>query len=259
MVKKILSIIAWVITGAALIVLFVFAHKGFTNAPLQGVVFNLERQGDKGFVEKDTVIANIEDLCGIRNHASIGSVDLMKIQKLLSNSPWIESSSAFIGLNDTLMISAKEYIPIVRIFNKKGQSVYVTRDGAILPSSKIYTPRLIIANGNFEFPTSDSSAQLSDTSYAESGISETLAITKAVLADDFLRGSIGQIYRNERKQYEIMVNSLPARVIVGDTVNIKQKMSRLHTLLEKHSGTDELLGYKTLDLRYNNQIVCTKK
>lgn len=259
MVKKILSIVAWGITGAALIVLFVFAHKGFVKTPLQGVVFNLERQGNKGFVEKDTMIANIEALCGIHEQASIGSVDLMKIQKLLSKSPWIESSSAYIGLNDTLMVRAKEYSPIVRIFNKKGQSVYVTREGAILPSSKVHTPRLIIASGNYEFPTGEQSTQLSDTSYAESGINETLAITKAVLADNLLRSSVGQIFRNEKGQYEIMVNSLPARVIVGDTVNIHQKMNRLHILLEKHSGTDELTGYKTLDLRYKNQIVCTKK
>lgn len=258
MVKKILSIVVWVITGAALVALFVFARQGFIKTPLQGVVFDLERQGNKGFVEKDTAIANIEELCGIHEHASIGSVDLMKIQKLLNSNPWVESASAYIGLNDTLMVKAKEYCPIARVFNDNGKSVYVTREGVILPSNKIYTPRLIIASGNYQFPTGEDSAQLTDSAYAESGISETLAITKAVLADDFLRGSVGQIYRNNKKQYEITVNSLPARVIVGDTTNIKQKMSRLRTLLEKHSGTEELTGYKTLDLRYKNQIVCTK-
>ena len=259
MVKKILSIVAWVITGAALVTLFVFARNGFTHTPLKGVVFNLERQGDKGFVDKDSLIANIEEISGINDQAIIGSVDLMKIQKLLNNSPWIESASAYIGLNDTLMVNAKEYQPIVRIFNKKGQSVYVTRDGAILPSNKVHTPRLIIANGNYEFATWGHSTWLSDTTYAESGIDETLTITKAILADKFLRGNVGQIYRNDKKQYEIMVNGLQAKVIVGDTVNIEKKMSRLRTLLERLSGTEELAGLKTMDLRYKNQIVCTKQ
>ena len=259
MVKKILSIIAWVITGAALIVLFVVAYKGYSNTPLKGIAFNLERHADKGFIEKDSTIVAIEELCGIRKHATIKSVDMLKIQQLLKSSPWIENTSAYIGLNDTLIIKAKEYDPILRVFNKKGRSVYVTEAGDILPSSPTYTPRLIIASGNYDFATSKGSQRLSDTAFSTTGLDETLAITKAILNDDFLKGSIGQIYRNEKRQYEVVVNGLTARVLVGDTTAINDKMAKLSTLLEKYSGTEELNAYKTLDLRYKNQIVCTKK
>lgn len=243
MVKKILSIAAWIITGAALIVLFVFAYRGYIKAPLQGVTFNLEREGNKGFVEKDTTIAAVETLCKISQHNAIGNIDMLKVQKLLASNPWIESASAYIGLNDTLVIQAKEYKPILRIFDQGRHSVYVTAEGVIIPTSPKYTPRLIIASGHYTLPE---------------GVDETLAIAKAIQKDEYLTGSIGQIYRNSNKQYEIMVNSLPGRVIVGDTTAIDNKLSRLHTLLEKYNGTEELMCYKTMDLRYKNQIVCTK-
>ena len=259
MVKKILSIVLWVITGAALVMLFVFGRKWYLDTPLQGVVFQLDRHDTKGFVEKDTVIAYAEAICDIQHQAAIGNVDMMKIKRLLGDNPWIESSSAYIGLNDTLFIKAKEHSPVLRVYNKDGRSVYVTEEGSIIPSSPIYTPRLIIANGDFHFPTSEGNASLSDTIYAESGLAEALAIALALRNNPFLNSNVGQIYKNNRNEYELMVNSLSARVILGDTIGVSTKLARLGTLLEKYSGTEALNGYKTLDLRYKNQIVCTKK
>lgn len=259
MVKKILCIVLWILTGAAILTLFIFGRKWYLDTPLQGVVFNLDRINAKGFVEKDTIVAYAEAICDLEHQASIGSIDLMKIQRLLRDNPWIESSSAFIGLNDTLIIKAREHSPVLRLYNQEGHSVYVTEEGMLIPSSPKYTPRMIIANGNYHFPTGPCSASLSDTIYDTSGIKETLAIAKALRKDPFLSGTIGQIYRNSNNEYELSVNSLSARVLLGDTVAVERKLARLGTLIEKYSGTEELKGYKTLDLRYKNQIVCTKK
>ncbi|MBR4392333.1 MAG: hypothetical protein IKT08_09555 [Bacteroidales bacterium] len=259
MVKKILCIVLWVITGVALVVLFAFGRKGYLETPLKGIAFQLERPEAKGFVEKDSVIAHIEDICGLERHATIASIDMMKIQKLLTSSPWIESASAYIGLNDTLIVTAKEHCPVLRVYNQKGQSVYVTEDGAVIPSSPIYTPRMIIASGRYDFPTGKSGSSLADSIYATSGISETLAIVMALRNDPFLSGNVGQIYKNANNEYELMVNNVSASVLLGDTCAVNHKLSRLHTLLEKYSGTETLNDYKTLDLRYKNQIVCTKK
>lgn len=259
MVKKILSIVLWVITGAALVTLFVFGRKWYLDTPLQGVVLQLDRHDTRGFVEKDTIIAYAEAICGIEHQASIGNIDMMKIKRLLSENPWIESSSAFISLNDTLFIKAKEHSPVLRVYNNEGHSIYVTEDGNIIPSSPVFTPRLIIANGDFQFPVSKDNANLNDTLYAQSGLSEALAIALALRNDRFLNSNVGQIYKNKNNEYELMVNNLSARVIIGDTIAVSTKLSRLGTLLEKYSGTDALKDYKTLDLRYKNQIVCTKK
>lgn len=257
--KKVLSIILWSITGIALVALFILGRKWYLETPLKGVVFHLDRSNGNGFVEKDSVIAYTEAICDLQHQASIASIDLMKIERLLNNNPWIETSSAFIGLNDTLTIKAIEHQPVLRVYNQEGRSMYVTKEGILFPTSPDFTPRIIIANGNYDFPTSKGNAKISDTLYAASGIEETLAIAMALQKDDFLNSSIGQIYRNQNNQYELSVNNLSAKVILGDTIAVDRKLARLKSLIEKYSGTEELTGYKTLDLRYNNQIVCTKK
>ena len=257
MVKKILSIILWVVTGGALVVLFAFGRKTYLNTPLKGINFSFEQANSKGCVEKDTLLSYIEALCDIQHEAKISSINMMGIKKLLCDNPWIEQASGYIGLNDTLTLKAKEYKPALRVFNKEGKSVFVSEKGIIIPFSPKHSPRLIIANGDFDFPTPKQNACMTDSIYAPTGISEALHIATAINNDPFLSGSIGQIYKND-KEYELVVNDLPARAVLGDTCATNDKLSRLRTLLEKYSGTHELLPYKSLNLKYKNQIVCTK-
>ena len=258
MVKKILKIALWVITGAALAALFVFGRKWYLETPLKGIVFQLERDRDNGFVEEDSVMSYVEALCDIKHQAAIATIDMMQIRTFLDDNPWIEKSSAYIGLDDTLVIQAKEYDPVLRVFNQDKRSVYVTTDGVIIPSSPNYTPHLIIASGDFTFPTPQESASVTDSIYADTGLPEALAIAIAIRNNQAAAKHIGQIYKDIDNKYELMVNNLPARVILGDTCMVANKLTRLGILMEKFGGTEELDKYKTLDLKYKNQIVCTK-
>ena len=258
MVKKILSIILWTITGAALIVLFVFGRNWYLESPLKGINLSLERNHMNGFVERDSLFAQAESICDLAHQNNISNVDLQRINKLLTDNPWIESGNAYIDLNDTMVIKAKEYEPVLRVFGNDGRSVYITAEGVIIPSSVRYTPHLIIASGNFNIPAPHRNANVNDSVYSSTGLAEALILSQAVESDTYLASHIGQIYRNEDGDFELTVNNLPPKVIVGDISNIKHKLSRLRALLEKYNNTEELVNYKTLDLKYKNQIVCTK-
>ena len=258
MVKKILRIVLWVITGAALVLLFIFGRNGYLHTPLKGIDFQLERSHSQGFVQKDSILRNMESICDLQHRNDISHIDLLRIQKLLSGNPWIQESSAYIGLNDSLIINAREYEPMVRVFNRRGRSIYITGEGIVIPSSPYYTPRTLIASGNFDFPLPSSRVSVTDSLYAQSGLAEALAITKAIRRDAFLNGNIGQLVKNADNEYELMVNNLTATVLLGDTCHLDSKLGRLRIMLERYSGTEELNAYKSLNLKYKNQIVCTK-
>ena len=259
MVKKILSIVLWVITGVAIITLFAFARKGYLETPLKGIDLNVERVQGSGFVEDDSIIAQARLICGMERHATISDIDMMQLHRMLNENPWIARSTVYIDLNDTLRLNAAEYEPVLRVYNSEGRSVYITRKGVIIPSSPHYTPHLIIASGNYGFATPRHNGNISDSLYLNSGLAEALAIAQSIEKDQFLKEHIGQIYRNNDNEYEVIVNNLPIQVIVGDTCGIDNKLFRLKVLLEKYQGTTEMEGYQSMSLKYKNQIVCTKK
>lgn len=256
MVKKILSILVWVITAGGIITLFIFSRMNYLSTPLKSISISIEGATGHEFVNKDTLLCEISSICHIDSKNSIGNINMLQIERHLNNNPWIEKSTAYIGLDSILYINLKEYEPVLRVFNKSGKSMYVTEQGVVFPTSKTYTPRILVASGNFDFPTD---TKMNDSIYQSSGIGDALHIRQAIQKDEFIQSCIGQIFRNNAGEYEIAVNEVNARVILGDTCQIDDKLLKMKTFLKHKLGSEELHNYSIVNLKFKNQIVCTKK
>ena len=254
MVKKILSILLWVVTAAALVALFVFARENYLTTPLKSI--QLIPEADTGFVRKTTLHDEIDQICG---KSKVGTVNMIAIQKVMENNSWIESSASYIDLDGTLNISFKEYEPWFRVFGKDGHSVYVTRGGVVVPSSRIYTPYVLVASGNFELRSDSVTYQLSDTLIGDKNMLNAMHWCEAIEENDFVSHCIGQLYCNKRNQFELTVKGFDGRVIVGDTCDAADKLKRLETFMKQRIDKPETKTLKSINLNYKNQIVCTKR
>ena len=256
MVKKILSILAWIATAAALVALFVVAREHYLDTPIRSVSVNIDRSTDSGFVKENAVLADVGSLCNV---AKIGSVNMSAIAKQLKSNPWIESSSSFIDLDANLNISIKEYQPVMRVFGKNGQSVYVTEEGTVLPTSLGHTPHVLIASGNFNLDDIGSQHQLCDTLEADRNILNAMHILNAIKRNNFMQTCTGQLFCNGKDEFEMVAKDIDARIVIGDTCNIDDKLKRLEIFIKQKANGNEIKDFKKIDLRYKNQIVCTKR
>ncbi len=258
MVKKILSILTWVVTAAGIIVLFVFSRNSYLETPLKSISLSIERSKDEGFLTRKKVIADIAGICDTTGRSTVNSVDMVRLEYMLKSSPWTKSATSFIDLDGRLVVKVKEYEAATRVFNESGSSVYVTEDGDIIPTSLEYTPRVLVASGNFDFPVTARHFRVSDSIYAQSGIDKVLKINKEIKKDKFLTAVIGQIYRNPKGIFELSVNGIESRVILGDDSDTADKLLRLKLFLKQKSGSKELTEIRKMDLQFKNQLVCTK-
>ena len=254
MVKKILSILLWAVTAAALVVLFVFARENYLTTPLKSI--QLIPASDTGFVRKTALHEEIERICG---NSKVGTVNMIAIQKVMEDNSWIEDGTSYIDLDGTLNISFKEYEPWFRVYGKGRRSVYVTRDGVVIPSSHIYTPYVLVASGNFELRNDSATYRLSDTLDSDRNLLNALHWCDAIEGNDFVSHCIGQLYCNKRNQFELTVKGFDGRVIVGDTCDAADKLRRLETFMKQRIDSPETKTLKSINLNYKNQIVCTKR
>ena len=254
MVKKILSILLWVVTAAALVVLFVFARENYLTTPLKSI--QLIPATDTGFVRKTALHEEIERICG---NSKVGTVNMIAIQKVMEDNSWIEDGTSYIDLDGTLNISFKEYEPWFRVYGKGRRSVYVTRDGVVIPSSHVYTPYVLVASGNFELRNDSATYRLSDTLDSDRNLLNALHWCDAIEGNDFVSHCIGQLYCNKRNQFELTVKGFDGRVIVGDTCDAADKLRRLETFMKQRIDSPETKTLKSINLNYKNQIVCTKR
>ena len=254
MVKKILSIVLWVATAAGLIVLFIFAREDYLNKPLKSI--QLITETDTGFVKKSLLREELTKICGEKN---IGTVNMIAIQNHLNSNPWIESNASYVDLDGMLNVRFKEYEPQFRVFDKDGHSVYVTREGIVIPSSRIYTPYVLIASGNFMVKKDSVSYQLCDTLDSDRNMINAMHWIDAIEKNDFIKNCVGQLYCNSRNQFELTVRGLDTRVIVGDTACAADKLKRLEIFMKQRIDNPETQIMKSINLNYKNQIVCTKR
>ena len=254
MVKKILSIVLWVVTAAALVVLFIFARENYLDAPVNGI--NLIPETDSGFVRRSELR---DDIGGFCSHHSIGTVNMVAIQSYLDRNPWIEQNAAYIDLDGTLNVNFKEYEPSFRVYGKNGHSVYVTKQGTVVPSSDNYTPYVLIANGNFDLRNDTVTYQLCDTLEGDRNILCALHWFNAIERNPFIWNCVGQLYCNHHNEFELTMKGLDARIIVGDTCLSSDKLHRLETFMKQRINSHETKSMKIINLSYKNQIVCTKR
>ena len=256
MVKKILSIVTWVLTAAALIALFIFAREDYLTSPIKALSVNIERESDSGFIKGRALLT---DLNRLRGSANIGTVNMLSIQKRLETNPWIESSASYIDLDGTLCINVKEYTPALRVFGNNGKSVYLTEDAVCIPTNRLYTPHVLIANGNFTLRNDTTSFALCDTLAEDQALIEMLHVFKAIEHNPFMQSCIGQVYRNRKGEFDIVVKDIDARVTLGDTCQIDDKLLRAEIFIKQKAGSTEIKGMKNINLKYKNQVVCTKR
>ena len=254
MVKKILSIVVWVITAAALVVLFVFARENYLDKPIQAVT--LIPASDSGFVKRSVLHDDIVSMC---TNKKIGTANMLEIQQKLSDNPWIESNTSYIDLDGHLNVSFKEYEPQLRIFGKDGHSVYLTNEGTVIPSSSIYTPYVLIASGNFDLQKDSVAYQLNDSIQQDINLINALYWFKAINANSFIKNCTGQLYCNSKNEFELTVRGIEAKVIVGYTCYAADKLKRLEIFMKQRINNQETKTFKSINLNFKNQIVCTKQ
>lgn len=256
MVKKIIHISIWVLTAAALIALFVFAREDYLTSPVTAVNVDIEREGDRGFVNEEQLLTDIENL---HKKANIGTVNMAAIQKCLESNPWIETSTSYIDLDGTLRIKLKEYHPVLRVFDAKGRSIYLTDEGVGIPTDSLYTPHVLIANGNFTLRNDSTSYPFNNSVAEDQALLEVLHLYKAINNNAFMKSCIGQVYRDRKGSYNIVVKDIDAQVVIGDTCQIDDKLRRAEIFIKQKAESPNLKDFKIINFKYKNQVVCTKR
>ena len=256
--RKVLNILLLVVTLSGFLVLcgyYVYQH--FT-APLGDLNLSIERNGEKGFIDDIDTRQVIMNVCDTVNNDQIYMIPLDSLRNALASNPWTTEVEASINLKGVLDVSLVECEPVMRIYNISGRSVYLDADGNIYPENKNYTPHLLIASGYAKFPV-EKLGNVNDSLYVNTDLPKLYEVMTSVLADDYAKNCVKQIYLDGKKNYIFSLNNTDIFVIFGDANNIGEKLFKMKHFFKKMLGNPELDNYKSINLNYKNQVVCTKK
>lgn len=215
----------------------------------------------KRFLEK----RDITELLSKNNLLSLGKgvseVNTSEIEQLILENSLIKRCQVYTTVDGKLNIELWQREPVVRIIDRKNQSYYLDLEGSVITMSKRFTPHLLVVNGNIKTPFSPKVVEnIYKPEYAQSG--ETLRdIHKMALYirnNEFWNGQIVQLYVDKHQEFEIVPRIGPHLIILGEAKSFEQKLKKLKIFYEEGLNNVGWNQYLKINLKYKDQIVCSK-
>ena len=168
-------------------------------------------------------------------------IDLYKLEEQVLESPYVEKVSLFITVDGNLNTVIKQREPIARILNGNS-SYYIDSQAVKVPISENYSARVPVISG------------ISN----EKEVSSLIVLLNKIVDDDFLSKEIIGIELRAQNEYMFTVRSGNYRINFGDLTEIDSKIKKLKAFYSKVFLDSTIHKYKTINIKYHNQVVGEK-
>ncbi|OAD45232.1 cell division protein FtsQ [Polaribacter atrinae] len=238
--KKFLKYIAFLLLIGCLGFLYSFSGKRNSNKKVTEIIIEFEA-GDNQFLTHSMVNKLlIQNDTTVKNQAK-SVINLYSLEKTVSENPYVENAAVFLTISGTLKSIIKQRTPVARIVDKK-DSYYVDKQGVKIPLSSNYSARVMLVSGVKQ----------------EEEVKEILPLISFILQDNFLQKEVVGIEKFADDEYQFSVRSGNYKIDFGKLSEIDVKFKKLKAFYNKTFEDKTIEEYKTINLKYHNQVVCAK-
>lgn len=205
----------------------------------------LQDDGSRDFVTQAEVRRLLKEWSLDDTDRPASSIDLQKIEDRLSGVVNIESAMVQRMPDNTIRLTVMPMIPVARVFDFKGNSYYINRDGKRLTANARYHIDVPVISGNFDSIHSPASLiPLVERLHSDP---QWNAITSQVMVDPHTRDII-------------LVPLIRGHVVnLGDTSGIPDKLTRVMTMYRKVMPVKGWEFYDTISVKWAGQVVATRR
>jgi len=186
-------------------------------------------------------------------------IETSKIEEELEKFPEVKNATVYITDNGILNIEIVQFKPILIILDSTNQKHYIDIDGNILHSKKATPRNTLFINGCIPAITKNykNVKELNENKKLKI-INDIYTLSKYIYNDEFWKAQIQQIYLNYNNEFELIPRVGPHIIIFGDIKNYEEKFENLFLFYQEALNKIGWNNYKYINLKFKNQIVCTK-
>ncbi|MDR3272760.1 MAG: cell division protein FtsQ [Flavobacteriaceae bacterium] len=172
----------------------------------------------------------------------IKDLDIIKTEENLDKNPFITWSNVYVDLDGNVNVDVVQKVPVVRVKTAK-EEFYLDENGGKFPLSSEYSYPCLLAGGNVK---PDEYRKLA---YLAHNIS----------VDNLLKNHIIAIEKEKKNSYNLFLNLEGVYIEFGDLKNCRQKLTNLKEFYKQYLDKVGFEPYSKISVKYNNQIVATKR
>ena len=243
-----------------------FAAKKQISSKVNHVSIEILNPSEHEFINEADVRSFFEERNDLILDNQIKNIDITNLEKALNSNPAVENAEISYDVNGDFKITVKQRRPLVRVINSNGESYYIDSLSKLMPLSYKSTGRVIIASGSIYEPYARryqySVDQISKNENFKqlSVLDDIYDISKNIYADTLLSNLIHQIFVTPERDFILIPVIGDQSIILGSNEDLPLKLKKLKLFykegLNKTNAWDK---YSTINLKFKNLVVCTKK
>jgi cell division protein FtsQ len=253
--------------GSALLILaYLLVVLGFVRNAYDGVLCNgievvirdsLERRFITASDIRDLIRLEYPKVAGI----PLADLDAAAMEASLSSLPVIKSLQVYKRVDGRLVIELVQRTPIIRVEDRDHGLYYLDGEGHVIPAEAGYSPHILTVNGEIDGSFRKQKNVL-ETGRDDPGadiMADVMALAGFITDDPFWNAQIVQVYVNRDGEFEL-VPRVGAQIIhFGDGSRLREKFFKLETLYREGFRQKGWNQYEIINLKYQNQVICTKR
>ncbi len=168
-------------------------------------------------------------------------INLHEFERSVAENPLVEKAKVYLTIAGSLKTVVTQRTPVARV-NTGKEGYYIDRQGFKMPLSTNHSARVPLVLG-----------QLTDED-----IPAVFLLLKKINSEEFLTNLIVGIHKTSNGEYLLRTRMYDQEIRIGAIAELDTKLKKLLVFYKKIIQEKAIGDYKTINLKYNNQVVCRK-
>jgi cell division protein FtsQ len=235
------NIVKGVVLLAIVGFLVAFTHKRNETKKVRDITIEFE-EGNNLFMNYEMVNKLLILNGNTVKNLSKTVIDLHRLEANVLSHPMVENATVFLTVNGLLKAKIKQRTPIARIISKNN-SYYIDKQAKKMPLSIKYSARVLLISGDIN----------------EADNENIFVLVSKILNDKFLKKQIIGAQKMPNNEFVLNTRIGNQKIELGKIENLDLKFKNLKSFFNKTMSDNTINNYISINLKYNNQVVCTKK
>lgn len=234
----------WKLIGLGLTTILLVALYGFSNQrnSLRNVTDISVQFTDENppLISRNVVnkllIQNTDSITGMHKDALV----LRVMEQRLQAHPMVQNAQVFLTVDGQVGAQIQQRKPLARVVGYP--SFYLDDHGQEMPLSEVYSARVPLISG------------IDQQQYAT-----ILPLLKILAEDDFMKQMVVGIEMDYTDEVLLRLRKHDLVVKLGKPNSLAQKIRNFKAFYQKTRKDNTLVNYESVDLKFGNQVVATKR
>ena len=187
----------------------------------------------------------------------LDSVDLKKVEAVIDGKSSVRKSQAWLTDDGVLHVSITQREPVVRFQGASG-GFYADADGYLFPLQNRHTARVPIVDGALPVKLGKGYKGLPETEKEQQWVASIVGLVRYLGARKEWNDLVGQITVRKDGNLVLIPREGTERFVFGTPTDIDAKFGRIRSYYVSVAPNRET-PYKTVDVRFDGQIICKNK